>query len=93
LLRIEITAEVDGDTITYGRYGEINAAKGFAYASADDAERLAAVVKAITGKEPKVYQRSDGTIMIECYGGHLEGLMCFAELASVIARWLEETSR
>jgi len=38
LLRIRITAEVDGVkseyTITYGRYGSNNAAKGFAYASA-----------------------------------------------------------
>jgi hypothetical protein len=39
LLRIRIIAEVNGVrseyTITYGRHGEINATKGFAYARAD----------------------------------------------------------
>jgi hypothetical protein len=102
LLRIKITAEVDGVTREYEiacRY-EGNAAVGRAYASADapggreaDAERFSALIKALTGEEPRVYRRSDGTIMIECYGGHLEGFMRFAELADVIARWLEETSR
>ena len=64
LLRIRITAEVDGVksdyTITYGRYGT-NAALGFAYASASapggreaDAERYSALVEALTGKRPKV---------------------------------------
>jgi hypothetical protein len=73
---------------------------GFAAARADapggreaDAERLVAVIKALTGVEPKIRRMKDGTIVIECYGGHLEGLMRFAELAGVIARWLEETSR
>jgi hypothetical protein len=77
LLRIRITAEVDGVrseyTITYGRRGADNATVGYAAARAGapgsreaDAVRLAAVVKAITGKELKVYQRSDGRIMIEC---------------------------
>ncbi len=104
LLRLKIKAEVGGVkndyTITYGRYGRKNAAIGFATARGDtprdreaDAERFAAVIKALTGEEPRVCRRSDGTIMIECYGGHLEGFMRFAELADVIARWLEETSR
>ncbi len=77
LLRIKITAEVGGVrreyTITYGRYGRNNAAKGFAYASADgpddkeaDAERLAAVVKALTGREPKVRRMKNGEIVVEC---------------------------
>ena len=39
LLRLRFTAEVDGVkseyTITYGRYGKLNAAVGFAYASVD----------------------------------------------------------
>ena len=96
LLRIKITAEVDGVrneyTITYGRYGRKNMVSGFAYASREaDAERLAAVVKALTGKEPRIRRMKDGTIVIECYGGHLEGLMRFTELAGVITRWLEET--
>jgi hypothetical protein len=104
LLRIRITAEVGGVRrnyeITYGRYGKDNAAVGRAYASAKapggreaDAERFTAVIKAITGKEPKVYQRSDGKIEIVCGGEHLDGFARYAELADAIEKWLEETSR
>jgi hypothetical protein len=103
LLRIRITAEVDGVrsdyTITYGRYGR-NAAIGRAYARTDvpggreaDAERFSALVEALTGKRPRVYRMKDGKIMIECYEGHLEGFRRYAELAEAIERWLEETSR
>ncbi|MCC6035783.1 MAG: hypothetical protein LM559_01865 [Pyrobaculum sp.] len=103
LLRIKITAEVDGVRreyeITYGRYGK-NEARGRAYASAeapggreDDAERFSALIKALTGKEPKVYRMKNGKIIIECYEGHLEGFMRYAELAEAIKKWLEETGR
>ena len=103
LLRIKITAEVDGVRrdyeITYGRYGK-NEARGRAYASAEapggreaDAERFSALVKALTGKEPKVYRMKNGKIIIECYEGHLEGFMRYAELAEAIKKWLEETGR
>jgi hypothetical protein len=101
LLKIWIIAEVDGVrseyTITYGRYSR-NKAVGYAYAKGDapevreaDAERFAAVVKALTGREPGVYLRSDGRIMMECYEGHLEGFTRYAELADDIEKWLEET--
>jgi hypothetical protein len=101
LLRIWIIAEVDGVrseyTITYGRYSR-NKAVGYAYAKADapggreaDAERFAAVIKALTGREPGVYLRSDGRIKMECYEGHLEGFTRYAELADAIEEWLEET--
>jgi len=104
LLRIRITAEVDGVrsdyTITYGKYGEDNVAIGFAVARGDapevrkaDAERFAAVIKALTGEEPKVYRRKNGQIVIECVRVNLDGFMRYAELADTIARWLEETSR
>ena len=100
LLRIKITAEVDrvlrDYTITYSRRRAGNAAVGYAYARADreaDAERFSAVIKALTGEEPKVYRMKDGKIKIECYEGHLEGFMRYTELADVIARWLEETGR
>jgi hypothetical protein len=103
LLRIKITAEVDGVRseyeITYGRYGK-NEARGRAYASAeapggreDDAERFSALIKALTGEEPKVYRMKNGKIIIECYEGHLEGFMRYAELAEAIKKWLEETGR
>jgi hypothetical protein len=90
LLRIKITAEVgrvEGEhivdrvvreyTITFGRYGDDNEARGFAYASAKapggreaDAERLAAVIEALTGVKPKIRRRSDGTIEIVCGREH-----------------------
>jgi hypothetical protein len=100
LLRIKITAEVGGVrsdyVMTYGRYGKLNAALGRATVRAGreaDAERFAAVMKALTGKEPRIHRMKDGRTMIECYGGHLEGFMRYAELADAIAKWLEETRR
>ena len=98
LLRIRITAEVDGVrrdfTITYGRYGKLNAAVGRAYAGTDvDAERLVAVIKALTGREPRIIERSDGTIELVCGKAHLDGFKRYAELADTIEKWLEETSR
>jgi hypothetical protein len=104
LLRITIAAEVDGvrrDYImTFGRYGRNNAAVGYAVARADapggreaDAERLSALIKALTGKEPRIRRMKDGTIIIECGREHLEGFMRYAELADAIAKWLEETGR
>jgi hypothetical protein len=86
-------------TITFGRYGKHNAALGYAYASADpdggeaDAERFSALIKALTGEEPKVYRLKNGKIKIACYEGHLEGFARYAELADTIASWMEETSR
>ncbi len=73
LLRINITAEVDGVkseyTITFSN-GKINAARGRAYASAKapggrvaDAERLAAVIEALTGVKPKAHRMKNGKIM------------------------------
>jgi hypothetical protein len=104
LLRLKITAEVDGVrsdyTITYGRYGRNNAAVGFATAKADapggreaDAERFSALIKALTGKEPRIHKRSNGAVEIVCDRKHLDGFMRYAELADAIMKWLEETSR
>ena len=100
LLRITIAAEVDGVRgdyeMAFGRYS--NKALGFAAARADapggreaDAERFSAVIKALTGRAPKVRRMKDGRIVIKCYGGHLEGFARYAELAEAIGRWLEET--
>jgi hypothetical protein len=87
-------------TITFGRYGDDNETRGLAYARADapggreaDAERLAAVIEALTGVKPKVYRRSDGDIEIVCGRTHLEGFMRYTELADAIEKWLEETRR
>jgi hypothetical protein len=77
-----------------------NAAIGRAYARADapggredDAKRFSALVKALTGEEPRVYRMKDGKIMIECYEGHLEGFARYTELADDIEKWLEETGQ
>jgi hypothetical protein len=102
LLKIRITAEVDGVRcdyeIAFGRYVR-NKAEGRAYASAKapggreaDAERFAAVIKALTGEEPWIY-RMGNKIMMICGRKHLEGFKRFAELADAIERWLEETDR
>jgi hypothetical protein len=86
-------------TITYSRQRADNAAKGVAYARADpdgreaDAERLAAVIEALTGVKPMVYRRSDDKIMIVCGRKHLDGFMRYAELVDVIESWLEKTER
>ncbi len=104
LLRIKITAEVDGVrrdyTINYSRYGADNEAMDFAVARVNapggreaDAERLAAVIKALTGVKPKIRRRSNGAIEIVCGREHLEGFARFAELTDAIAKWLEKTSR
>jgi hypothetical protein len=98
LLRIKITAEVGGVksnyTITIIRYGRINKTEGYAYARADapgrrkaDAERYSALIKALTGREPRVHRMKDGKIKITCYEGHLEGFMRYAELADTIMNW------
>jgi len=82
-------------TITFGKY---NMVVGRAVARADapggreaDAERLAAVVEALTGVKPNIRHMKDGTIIIECYRRHLEGFRRYVELADTIEEWLEET--
>jgi hypothetical protein len=104
LLRLKVTAEVDGVegdyTITFSRRRADNAALGRAYASADapggreaDAERFSALVKALTDEEPRVYRMEGGRVMIECGREHLDGFKRYAELADAIEKWLEETRR
>jgi hypothetical protein len=97
LLRIKITAEVDGVrndyVITYSRRGRDNVTVGYTYARSDaDAERFAAVVEALTGRKPRINRMKNGKIMIECGSEHLEGFRRYAELADAIEKWLEETS-
>ncbi len=103
LLRIKITAEVDGVrseyVITFSRNSR-TAAVGRAYASIyapggreADAERLSALIEALTGRKPWVYRKKNGVIMIQCYKEHLDGFKRYAELADAIEKWLEETGR
>jgi hypothetical protein len=51
------------------------------------------VIEALTGVKPKARRIKNGKIMIECGRAHLEGFMRYAELADIIARWLEERGR
>jgi hypothetical protein len=82
LLRIKIAAEVDGVrcrlVVAFGRYGRKNEVAGYARAKADapggreaDAERLAAVIKALTGEEPRIYRKKNGAVVIACGRKHL----------------------
>ena len=87
-------------TITFSRRTANNKVEGFAVARADapggreaDAERLAAVIKALTGKEPRIRRMKNGRIMIVCDREHLDGFARYAELADAIEKWLEETGR
>jgi hypothetical protein len=98
LLRIKITVEVGGArsdyVITYGRRGTRNEIRGYAVVRAEaDAERLAAVVEALTGKRPRAHRTKGGAIIIECGRKHLDGFKRYAELADAIEKWLEETGR
>jgi len=104
LLRIKITAEVGGVrgeyTITFGRYRADNETIGFATAKASapggreaDAERFSALIKALTGKEPRVRRMKDGTMLLECSREHLDGFALYAELADAVMKWLEKTRR
>jgi hypothetical protein len=54
-----------------------------------DAERFSALVEALTGKRPRIIERSNGKIMMECYREHLDGFARYAELADDIEMWLE----
>jgi hypothetical protein len=45
----------------------------------------------LTGKEPWIRQRSDGTIELRFGREHLDGFRRYAELADDIEKWLEET--
>ena len=103
MLKNRVAAEMEGVrndyTIIFSRYGR-NKAMGQAATRADTpggreagAERLAAVIKALTGKEPRIRRRSDGTIEIVCGREHLDGFMRYKELADAIMKWLKETSQ
>jgi len=73
--------------------GLARAAVGRATARADapggreaDAERFSALIKALRGREPKVYCRSDGRIDIICGREHLDGFARYAELTDAVRR-------
>jgi hypothetical protein len=96
LLRITITAEVDGVksdyTTTFGRYGKNNEVVGYVYIRVEkDAERFLALVEALRGAEgvPHEGRRDDDRVLRRASGG----FMRFAELYGAITRWLKGTGR
>jgi hypothetical protein len=96
LLKIIITAEVDGAVRVYKttfrkRSGRV---VGECYANVDapggreaDAKRFAAVVKAVTGKEPKMYAMGR-RLEFSLGRTHLDGFAQYAELADIVEGWL-----
>jgi hypothetical protein len=95
-LRISILADVDGVdswyTVKFCRMGGRTIGRAYARASAPggaeaDAERFAAVVKALTGREPKVYAKGKKFI-ISLGRAHLDGFARYAELAEAVMGWL-----
>jgi len=84
-------------TITFGRYGKLSAVRGFAVARAGapggreaDAERLSALIKALTGRRPGVHRMKSGVVVAVCGRQHLESLRRFKELAEAVERWLSQ---
>ncbi len=66
-------AESQG-VVTHGGRGASNKAAGYATANTPDgreadAERYSALIKALTGREPRIIEKSDGTIELVCGGG------------------------
>jgi hypothetical protein len=51
---------------------------------------IAALIKAITGEEPRIRRKSEGAIEVICSREHLDGFKRYAELADAIEKWLEE---
>jgi hypothetical protein len=51
---------------------------------------IAALIKAITGEEPRIRRKSEGAIEVICGREHLDGFKRYSELADAIEKWLEE---
>ena len=92
-LKIATEAEVDGVEVRC----EVSFIKmkkggvaGFVRAdTAEDAERIAVVIKAVTGISPTVVRMNNGAYMLRCNEKHLKALIRYAELADYIERWME----
>ncbi len=93
-LRIALLADIDGVESWYAAtfYRRVRKITGMAYARARapggaeaDAERFAALVKALTGKEPYIVE---GRRVMLLGRAHLNGFARYAELAEVVMGWL-----
>ena len=92
-LKIAVEAEVDGvearceASFIKMKKGGV---AGFVRAdTAEDAERIAVVIKAVTGISPTVVRMNNGAYMLRCNEKHLKALIRYAELADYVERWIE----
>jgi len=94
-LRIYVTAVVGGVggewTMTFYRYSKTNAVLGYTILSVkapggrdEDAKRIKALVKVLTGEEPNIDNNHE---QVKYTRRHLEGLKRYAELVAIIERW------
>jgi len=51
------------------------------------------VIKALTGRGPRLRRRSDGAIEVVCGREQLDGFARFAKFAVAIVKWLRETGQ
>ena len=91
-LRIAVAAKVDG-VYTNRKIFFIKMKRGgisgFAKAgTADGAERVAAVIKALTGMRSTVVHINN-TYVLRCNERHLRTLVRYAEFADYVERWVE----
>jgi len=94
-LRIYVTAVVGGVggewTMTFYRYSKTNAVLGYTILSVkapggrdEDAKRIKALVKVLTGEEPNIDNNHE---RVKYTRRHLEGLKRYAELVAIVERW------
>jgi hypothetical protein len=62
---------------------------GFVYAgAAEEAGRIAVVVKALTGTPPTAVHINNGACVLRCGEKHLRALARYAELADYVEKWI-----
>jgi hypothetical protein len=92
-LKIAVAAEVDGVEMRF----EISFIKmkkggvwGFVRAkTAEDAERIATVIRALTDVSPTVVRTNKGVYILRCNEKHLKALIRYTELADA-KKWIED---
>jgi hypothetical protein len=100
-LRISVTAVVSGVEgrweMTFLRREKDRAVIGYTATRADvpggreeDAKRIAALIKALTGEEPSIIRRNGKIKEIKYTRRHLDGLGKYAELTDVVRKWLDK---
>jgi len=92
-LKIAVAAEVDGvearceASFIKMKKGGV---AGFVRAdAAEDAERTAVVIKAVTGISPTVVRMNNGAYLLRCSKKHLKALIRYAELADYVEMWID----